>query len=52
MHALAVPLRSSQGLTLAALNVVAAPARLSTAQMQRDLLPLLLETAAELRPLL
>ena len=52
VHALAVPLRNSQGQTLAALNVVAAPARLSMAQMQRDLLPLLLETAAELRPLL
>jgi IclR family pca regulon transcriptional regulator len=52
VHALAIPLRNSQGQTLAALNVVAAPARLSMAQMQRDLLPLLLETAAELRPLL
>jgi IclR family pca regulon transcriptional regulator len=52
MHALAVPLRNLQGVTVAALNVVAPQAKLQTAVMQRDLLPLLLEAASELRPLL
>jgi IclR family transcriptional regulator, pca regulon regulatory protein len=52
VHALAVPLRNLQGVTVAALNVVAAQSRLSTAAMQRDLLPLLQEAARELRPLL
>jgi IclR family transcriptional regulator, pca regulon regulatory protein len=52
VHALAVPLRSMQGLTVAALNVVAAPHRLESGEMQRGLLPLLLEAARELRPLL
>ena len=52
VHALAVPLRNLQGQTVAALNVVAAPQRLEPRQMQRGLLPLLLEAARELRPLL
>jgi IclR family transcriptional regulator, pca regulon regulatory protein len=41
-----------QGQTVAALNVVAAPYRLEVEQMKRDLLPLLLDAARELRPLL
>ena len=52
VHALAVPLRNSKGVTVAALNVVASQSRLSTASMQRDLLPLLLEASHALRPLL
>ena len=52
VHALAVPLRNSQGATVAALNVVASHSRLSVQAMQRDLLQLLLEAARELRPLL
>lgn len=52
VHALAVPLRNPQGVTVAALNVVAAQSRLSTQAMQRDLLPLLFEAAHVLRPLL
>lgn len=52
VHALAVPLRNLQGETVAALNVVAATARLSPASMQRSLLPLMLEAAREVRPLL
>jgi IclR family transcriptional regulator, pca regulon regulatory protein len=52
VHALALPLRNLQGQTVAALNVVAAPQRLEMRQMQRGLLPLLLEAARELRPLL
>jgi IclR family transcriptional regulator, pca regulon regulatory protein len=52
VHALAVPLRNSQGVTVAALNVVASHSRLSTQAMQRDLLPLMFEAARELRPLL
>jgi IclR family transcriptional regulator, pca regulon regulatory protein len=52
VHALAVPLRTLQGQTVAALNVVAAPQRLEMRQMQRGLLPLLLDAARELRPLL
>lgn len=52
VHALAVPLRNMQGRTVAALNVVASPERLEARRMQRDLLPLLLEAARELRPLL
>lgn len=41
VHALAVPLRNTQGVTVAALNVVASQSRLSTQAIQRDLLPLL-----------
>jgi IclR family pca regulon transcriptional regulator len=52
VHALAVPLRNAQGQTVAALNVVASPARLSAQVLQRDLLPLLLHAAREIRPLL
>ena len=52
VHALAVPLRNMQGQAVAALNVVATPQRLEARVMQRDLLPLLLEAARELRPLL
>lgn len=52
VHALSVPLRNSQGATVAALNVVASHNRLSPQAMQRDLLPLLFEAARELRPLL
>jgi IclR family pca regulon transcriptional regulator len=52
VHALAVPLRNMQGQTVAALNVVASPQRVEPQRMQRELLPLLLEAARELRPLL
>ena len=52
VHALAVPLRNSQGVTVAALNVVASHGRLSAQAMQRDMLPLMFEAARELRPLL
>lgn len=52
VHALAVPLRNMEGRTVAALNVVAAPHRLDPRVLQKDLLPLLLEAARELRPLL
>jgi IclR family pca regulon transcriptional regulator len=52
VHALAVPLRNMQGQTVAALNVVAAPNRLEARAMEKGLLPLLLEAARELRPLL
>ena len=52
VHALAVPLRNTQGVTVAALNVVASQTRLSVVSMQRDLLPLMFEAARELRPLL
>ncbi|CAM3628213.1 IclR family transcriptional regulator domain-containing protein [Polaromonas hydrogenivorans] len=52
VHALAVPLRDMQGNTVAALNVVASPQRLTAQDIQRDLLPLLLDAARELRPLL
>jgi IclR family transcriptional regulator, pca regulon regulatory protein len=52
VHALAVPLRNAQGTTVAALNVVASQNRLSTSAMVRDLLPVLLDAAGELRPLL
>ncbi len=52
VHALAVPLRDMKGRTLAALNVVASPDRLEPAAMHKDLLPLLLDAARELRSLL
>lgn len=52
IHALAVPLRNSKGVTVAALNAVASHSRLSAPTMQRDLLPLLFEAARELQPLL
>jgi IclR family pca regulon transcriptional regulator len=52
IHALAVPLRNMQGQTLAALNVVGTAEQLSETAVQRKWLPLLLEAAHELRPLL
>jgi IclR family pca regulon transcriptional regulator len=52
VHALAVPLRSMEGRTVAALNVVAAPGRLRAEALRRDLLPMLQDAARELRPLL
>jgi IclR family pca regulon transcriptional regulator len=52
VYALAVPLRNMQGKTVAALNVVAAPERLAPEALKGDLLPLLLDAAKELRPLL
>jgi IclR family pca regulon transcriptional regulator len=50
--ALAVPLRDMQGRTVAAINVVNSSQRLMPEAMRRDLLPLLLDAARELRPLL
>lgn len=50
--ALAVPLRDMQGKTVAALNVVSSPQRLNAKTLRRELLPLLLDAARELRPLL
>lgn len=52
VHALAVPLRNMQGRVVAAVNVVASTQRLAAGAMQRDMLPMLLEAARELRPLL
>jgi len=52
VHAVAVPLRNMDGRTVAALNVVTTRARVEPRALQRDLLPLLLEAARELRPLL
>lgn len=52
VHALAVPLRDVSGRTVAAINVVASLPRIDPAALRRDLLPLLQEAAAELRPLL
>jgi IclR family pca regulon transcriptional regulator len=52
VFALAVPLRNMRGGVAAALNVVTTPERLQAEVMQRDLLPLLLDAARELRPLL
>ena len=52
VFALAVPLRNMQGGAVAALNVVTTPERLHADVMQRELLPLLLDAARELRPLL
>jgi IclR family pca regulon transcriptional regulator len=52
IHALAVPLRNMQGRTLAALNVVGTAEQFGDAAVQRKWLPLLLEAARELRPLL
>ena len=50
--ALAVPLRDMQGRTVAALNVVSSPQRMTADTLRRELLPLLLDAARELRPLL
>jgi IclR family pca regulon transcriptional regulator len=52
IHALAVPLRNMQGQTLAALNVVGTTDQLSDTAVQHKWLPLLLDAARELRPLL
>jgi len=52
VHALAVPLRDLQGRTVAALNAVTSPQRMTADALRRDLLPLLLDAARELRPLL
>lgn len=52
VHALAVPLRDMQGRTVAALNVVTSPERLQPQALRKDLLPLLLDAARELRQLL
>lgn len=52
IHALAVPLRNMQGRTLAALNVVGTAEQLSDGAVERKWLPLLLDAARELRPLL
>ncbi|SDM36951.1 IclR family transcriptional regulator C-terminal domain-containing protein [Polaromonas sp. JS666] len=52
VHALAVPLRDMQGRTVAALNVVSSPQRLRVEVMRKELLPLLLDAARELRLLL
>ncbi len=52
VHALAVPLRDMRGRTVAAINVVTSPQRLAAGTLRRDLLPLLLDAARELRPLL
>ena len=52
VHAVAVPLRDLDGHTVAALNVVTTRQRLETRALQKELLPLLLEAAREVRPLL
>ena len=52
IHALAVPLRNMEGRTLAALNVVGTAEQFIESAVQRKWLPLLLEAARELRPLL
>ncbi|MFM7024879.1 MAG: IclR family transcriptional regulator C-terminal domain-containing protein [Limnohabitans sp.] len=52
IHALAVPLRNMEGRTLAALNVVGTADQLGDSAVQRKWLPLLLDAARELRPLL
>lgn len=52
VHAVAVPLRNMDGLTVAALNVVTTRARIEARVLQRELLPLLQEAARELRALL
>ena len=52
VHALAVPLRDMRGQTVAALNVVSSPQRLGGEAMHKELLPLLLDAARELRALL
>jgi IclR family transcriptional regulator, pca regulon regulatory protein len=51
VHALAVPLRNMQGQTVAALNVIATQ-RLTPRGIESVLLPLLMESARELRGLL
>jgi IclR family transcriptional regulator, pca regulon regulatory protein len=50
--ALAIPLRNMQGQTVAALNIVSSPASRPAETLTRDVLPLLLDAARELRSLL
>jgi IclR family pca regulon transcriptional regulator len=50
--ALAVPLRDMRGRPVAALNVVAASGRQDQRSLERDMLPLLLDAARQLRALL
>ena len=52
VHAAAVPLRTMDGRTVAALNVVTRAQRLEPRVLHRDVLPLLWEAAREVRPLL
>lgn len=52
VSALAVPLRQLQGHAVAALNVVAAVGSPTAARLEKDFLPLMLDAARELRPLL
>ena len=52
VQALAVPLRDMQGRTVAALNVVTSPQRMTAEALRRYLLPLLQDAARELRLLL
>ena len=52
VHALAIALRNTQGLTVGALNVVTSGAPLKADALKRDLLPLLQDAARELRALL
>ncbi|TSE20482.1 Pca operon regulatory protein [Tepidimonas alkaliphilus] len=52
VHAVAVPLRDARGRTVAALNAVLSTQRLNDGAVTRELLPLLQEAAAGLRPLL
>ena len=52
IHALSVPVRNLQGKTVAAVNVVAPLGRLPATMMRQTLLPLLIEAANEIRPLI
>lgn len=52
VHAVAVPLRTRQGQTVAALNVVLAAGRIGTAALAVDILPRLRDAAGEIRQLL
>ena len=52
VHALAIALRNAQGHTVGALNVVMSGQPLLPGTLKHDLLPLLLDAARELRPLL
>ena len=52
VHAVAVPLRTMDGRTVAALNVVTTRQRIEPRLLQKELLPLLWDAAREVRPLL
>ncbi|MDO5626509.1 MAG: IclR family transcriptional regulator C-terminal domain-containing protein [Pseudomonadota bacterium] len=52
VHAVAVPLRTPQGQTVAALNVVLAPGQLAAAPLAAHILPRLRDAASEIRQLL